>query len=154
MAVAVDHPVLGRTTQVGLPIELSATPAEIRTAPPLLGEHADEILAELGYSAADIAALSGPPRRDLRPAQSSWRRNESHDSPAIDGDQRDVRDDRADDVARRQPERECPRRRPEADRQVRRDRREHAEHPDHDERRDADARPRPAPSGSACCRGT
>jgi len=57
MTVGVDHPVLGPTMQVGLPIELSATPAEIRTAPPLLGEHADEILAELGYSAADIERL-------------------------------------------------------------------------------------------------
>ena len=32
--------------QVGVPFELSATPASIRTPPPLLGEHTDEILAE------------------------------------------------------------------------------------------------------------
>jgi len=57
MAVEVEHPVLGRTTQVGLPFELSATPASIRTAPPLLGEHSDEILADAGYSAAEIAAF-------------------------------------------------------------------------------------------------
>jgi crotonobetainyl-CoA:carnitine CoA-transferase CaiB-like acyl-CoA transferase len=57
MSVQVDHPVLGRTTQVGLPFELSATPASIRAAPPLLGEHAGEILAEAGYSPDDVAAL-------------------------------------------------------------------------------------------------
>jgi crotonobetainyl-CoA:carnitine CoA-transferase CaiB-like acyl-CoA transferase len=55
MSVSVEHPVLGTTTQVGLPFELSATPAEIRTAPPMLGEHADEVLAEAGYEAAEIA---------------------------------------------------------------------------------------------------
>ena len=37
MRVSVDHPRLGRTEQVGLPFDLSATPASIRTAPPLLG---------------------------------------------------------------------------------------------------------------------
>jgi crotonobetainyl-CoA:carnitine CoA-transferase CaiB-like acyl-CoA transferase len=60
MAVEVEHPVLGTTTQVGLPFELSATPASIRTAPPLLGEHSEEILAEAGYSVAEIGSL----RRD------------------------------------------------------------------------------------------
>ena len=53
----VDHPRLGPISQVGLPYKLSATPASIRSAPPLLGEHADEILAELGYDGPAIEAL-------------------------------------------------------------------------------------------------
>jgi crotonobetainyl-CoA:carnitine CoA-transferase CaiB-like acyl-CoA transferase len=57
MAVDVEHPVLGRTTQVGLPFELSATPASIRTAPPLLGEHSGDVLVEAGYTAEEVAAL-------------------------------------------------------------------------------------------------
>ena len=57
MEVTIEHPSLGPIRQVGLPYKLSATPASIRSAPPLLGEHADEILAELGYDPAAIAAL-------------------------------------------------------------------------------------------------
>ena len=53
----VDHARLGPISQVGLPYKLSATPASIRSAPPLIGEHADEILAGLGYDGPAIEAL-------------------------------------------------------------------------------------------------
>jgi crotonobetainyl-CoA:carnitine CoA-transferase CaiB-like acyl-CoA transferase len=53
----VEHPVLGILQQVGPPFELHATPASVRTAPPLLGEQTDAILAELGYAAEEVARL-------------------------------------------------------------------------------------------------
>jgi len=55
--VPLRHPVLGAVDQVGIPFELSATPAAIRLPPPMLGEHTDEILAEAGFDAAAIAEL-------------------------------------------------------------------------------------------------
>ena len=57
MREVVEHPRMGPISQVGLPYKLSATPASIRTAPPLIGEHADEILADLGYDSDAIEAL-------------------------------------------------------------------------------------------------
>ena len=57
MRTDISHPVLGAMPQVGIPFKLSATPASIRSAPPLLGEHSDEILAELGYSDSAVGDL-------------------------------------------------------------------------------------------------
>ncbi|WP_161993330.1 CaiB/BaiF CoA transferase family protein [Lacisediminimonas profundi] len=45
--VEVDHPRAGKLRMVGTPIRLSGTPATIRTAAPLLGEHTREVLREL-----------------------------------------------------------------------------------------------------------
>ena len=57
MTVEMEHPAWGVIRQVGVPFELSATPATIRTPPPLLGEGTDDVLAELGYDSDAIAAL-------------------------------------------------------------------------------------------------
>jgi len=55
--VPMRHPALGEVDQVRSPFDFAATPASVRTPPPLLGEHGDEILAELGFDAPAIAAL-------------------------------------------------------------------------------------------------
>jgi formyl-CoA transferase len=54
--VEVDHPVRGKYLTVGNPIKLSDSPTDV-TRSPLLGEHTDEVMAELGYSPDDIATL-------------------------------------------------------------------------------------------------
>lgn len=54
--VEVDHPERGSYLTVGNPIKLSDSPTDVRRSP-LLGEHTDELLSELGYSPEQIAML-------------------------------------------------------------------------------------------------
>ena len=54
----VDQPGHGRVRMLSFPFRPSATPASIRRPAPLLGEHTDEVLDELGVSAAEIERLA------------------------------------------------------------------------------------------------
>jgi crotonobetainyl-CoA:carnitine CoA-transferase CaiB-like acyl-CoA transferase len=54
---AEDHPTEGRLTRMREPTEWSDTQPESTRHAPVLGEHTAEILAEIGYSPAEIATL-------------------------------------------------------------------------------------------------
>jgi crotonobetainyl-CoA:carnitine CoA-transferase CaiB-like acyl-CoA transferase len=57
MVVEVEHATIGPMKTLGVPVKLSETPGAVTRAAPTLGQHTDEILAELGYSAEQVAAL-------------------------------------------------------------------------------------------------
>ncbi|MEJ2789283.1 MULTISPECIES: CaiB/BaiF CoA-transferase family protein [unclassified Pseudoxanthomonas] len=57
MVVEVPHPHAGTLPLVGSPIKLSVTPVQPSRAPPMLGQHTDNVLREAGYSDDEVAAL-------------------------------------------------------------------------------------------------
>ena len=57
MAAPARHEELGDIALVAQPVKLSGAPFEVRSATPELGEHTDEVLAQAGYSASEIADL-------------------------------------------------------------------------------------------------
>ncbi len=57
MTAKVQHPLTGDLELVASPMKLSATPVRIERAPPLLGQHTDEVLESLGVSAEERGRL-------------------------------------------------------------------------------------------------
>ena len=57
MVVDMPHPLVDSIRLVASPINLSATPVQYLRAPPMLGQHTDEVLSAAGWSAARIAVL-------------------------------------------------------------------------------------------------
>lgn len=55
MVVALQHPIAGAISVLGVPVKLSDTPGTVRTPPPTLGQHTAEVLGELGMTSEDIA---------------------------------------------------------------------------------------------------
>ncbi len=53
----VEHPTAGTLRTIGCPVRLTATPPQVRTAPPTLGQHTDDVLAGLGLDQARIDDL-------------------------------------------------------------------------------------------------
>lgn len=59
MIVELEHPHAGRVKLLNTPIRLSVTPSTMRLPAPMLGEHNQEILVELGYDDDVIASAAG-----------------------------------------------------------------------------------------------
>jgi crotonobetainyl-CoA:carnitine CoA-transferase CaiB-like acyl-CoA transferase len=58
MIASAEHAVLGAVRVLGVPIKLSDTPGGIESAPPVLGQHTEQILrGDLGMRDAEIAEL-------------------------------------------------------------------------------------------------
>ncbi len=57
MVVETEHPVAGKTKNLGIPVKLSLTPGRIRHPAPLLGQHTDEVLRWLGLDPAELVRL-------------------------------------------------------------------------------------------------
>ncbi len=60
MVVDTRHPAAGQVRTLGLPVKFSQTPGGVRRPAPLLAQHTDEVLAEVGYTVEEIARITNP----------------------------------------------------------------------------------------------
>lgn len=52
MRLEIDHPIEGKVPNIGFAVKLTGTPQGVRLHPPLLGEHTEAVLSEIGLDAA------------------------------------------------------------------------------------------------------
>jgi crotonobetainyl-CoA:carnitine CoA-transferase CaiB-like acyl-CoA transferase len=57
MVMEMEHPVEGAIKALGFPVKMSETPQEVRYPPPLLGQHTEAVLTELGYNSVKVQEL-------------------------------------------------------------------------------------------------
>jgi crotonobetainyl-CoA:carnitine CoA-transferase CaiB-like acyl-CoA transferase len=57
MTVGLPHPLTDELRLVASPMKFSKTPVQYRRPPPLLGEHTDEVLREIGLGLDEVASL-------------------------------------------------------------------------------------------------
>jgi len=59
MVEVVEQPPLGKVREMGIAVRFPLTPGRIKGPAPALGQHTEEVLADLGYSAREMARLKG-----------------------------------------------------------------------------------------------
>jgi CoA:oxalate CoA-transferase len=57
MVLEVDHPGHGLVRMLGFPMKFTETPCQVRRPAPGLGQHTNDVLAELGYEGAERASI-------------------------------------------------------------------------------------------------
>ncbi len=58
MRIEIDHPIEGKVPNIGFAVKMGGTPQQVRRPPPLLGQHTEEVLAELGISSDQQQSLA------------------------------------------------------------------------------------------------